>query len=383
MIPIARRTILAVSLSLLWTSGAAAQGLAIDKATCAPDPCQLSSQVTVVFKDLPSWLAAPVPADAPKHDASKLELALNGHLLKGLTPALPTAGSNILLFRLTLTSDNRQAWNDLLSGSKTNSLNVQLGVGMEGISTLLAETPVRFTIVPLNNGWTWGGIFVVVALLVLFMVLAHRSSILRDPARGLGPGEFGSYSLARTQIAWWLFIVIGSFVYIWMVTGDHETITQGVLVLIGISTAAGLGSVVIDSGKQDQRKTLEIQRNAVGVELSGLEQQIAVPGALADPLKAAALIQKFAQLKDIENKLHNLPMPPGASERFLSDILSDDQGVSLHRFQMAAWTVILGIVFIHEVWSKLALPDFNATLLGLMGISAGTYVAFKIPDAPK
>jgi hypothetical protein len=382
MIPIARRIILAVSLSLAWISGASAQGLAIDKATCTPDPCQLSSQVAIAFKDLPSWLAAPVAADAPKHDPSKLELALNGHLLKGLTPASPAAGSNILLFRLTLTPDNRQAWNDLLSGSKTNSLTVQLGVGMEGISTLLAETPVSFTIVPLNNPWTWGGIFVVVALLVLFLVLAHRSSILRDPAPGLGPGEFGSYSLARTQIAWWLFIVLGSFVYIWMVTGDHETITQGVLVLIGISTAAGLGSVVVDSGKQDQRKTLETQRNALGVEISGLEQQLAVPGVIADLLKAA-LIQKLAQLKDIENKLQNLPLPPGASQRFLTDILSDDQGVSLHRFQMAAWTVIVGIVFMHEVWSKLAMPDFNATLLGLMGISAGTYVAFKIPDTPK
>jgi hypothetical protein len=253
---------------------------------------------------------------------------------------------------------------------------------MEGISTLLAETPVRFTIVPINDPWTWGGISFVVALLVLFLVLAHRSSILRDPTRELGPGEFGSYSLARTQIAWWLFIIIGSFVYIWMVTGDHETVTQGVLVLIGISTAAGLGSVVVDSGKQDQRKTLEIQHNALGVEIAGLEQQIAVLGAVADALKAI-LIQKFAELKDIENKLQNLPLPPGASERFLTDILSDDQGVSLHRFQMAAWTVILGIVFIHEVWSKLAMPDFNATLLGLMGISAGTYVAFKIPDAPK
>jgi hypothetical protein len=382
MTPIARRTILAVSLSLLWTSAAAAQGLAIYKVTCTPGPCQLFSEVIVEFKDLPSWLSAQVAPDAPKHDPSKLELALNGHLLKGLTPALPTAGSNILLFRLTLTPDNRQAWNDVLSGSKKNSLEIQLGVGMEGAPTLLAETPVKFTIVPLDNPWTWGGISAVVLLLVLFLVLAHRSSILRDPAPKLGPGEFGSYSLARTQIAWWLFIVMGSFVYIWMVTGDHETITQGVLVLIGISTAAGLGSVVVDSGKQDQRKTLEIQHNALGVEIAGLEQQIAVPGPVADALKAT-LIPKLAQLKDLENKLQTLPLPPGASQRFLTDILSDDQGVSLHRFQMAAWTVVLGIVFIHEVWSKLAMPDFNATLLGLMGISAGTYVAFKIPDAPK
>jgi hypothetical protein len=35
------------------------------------------------------------------------------------------------------------------------------------------------------------------------------------------------------------------------------------------------------------------------------------------------------------------------------------------------------------VFSQLAMPDFSATLLGLMGISSGTYIGFKIPDAPK
>jgi hypothetical protein len=27
------------------------------------------------------------------------------------------------------------------------------------------------------------------------------------------------------------------------------------------------------------------------------------------------------------------------------------------------------------------MPDFNSTVLGLMGISAGTYIGFKIPSA--
>jgi hypothetical protein len=29
------------------------------------------------------------------------------------------------------------------------------------------------------------------------------------------------------------------------------------------------------------------------------------------------------------------------------------------------------------------MPDFSATLLGLMGISSGTYIGFKASDAPK
>jgi hypothetical protein len=40
-------------------------------------------------------------------------------------------------------------------------------------------------------------------------------------------------------------------------------------------------------------------------------------------------------------------------------------------------------VFVVAVYNTLAMPDFSATLLGLTGISAGTYVGFKIPDPPK
>ena len=65
------------------------------------------------------------------------------------------------------------------------------------------------------------------------------------------------------------------------------------------------------------------------------------------------------------------------------DILRDETGISFHRFQMAGWTVVLGFVFVAAVYSQLAMPDFSATLLGLMGISSGTYIGFKIPDPPK
>jgi ABC-type Mn2+/Zn2+ transport system permease subunit len=62
------------------------------------------------------------------------------------------------------------------------------------------------------------------------------------------------------------------------------------------------------------------------------------------------------------------------------DIVSDANGVSFNRFQIAAWTVVLGIVFISRVYRELAMPTFSDTLLGLMGISAGTYLGLKIPE---
>ena len=42
---------------------------------------------------------------------------------------------------------------------------------------------------------------------------------------------------------------------------------------------------------------------------------------------------------------------------------------------------MLGILFLIGVWSRLSMPEFGGTLLGLMGISSGTYLGFKFPEA--
>jgi hypothetical protein len=60
------------------------------------------------------------------------------------------------------------------------------------------------------------------------------------------------------------------------------------------------------------------------------------------------------------------------------DILSDGIDLSIHRFQMVAWTIVLGVVFLHQVYSRLSMPELPAVLLGLMGLSAGTYLGLKI-----
>jgi len=55
-------------------------------------------------------------------------------------------------------------------------------------------------------------------------------------------------------------------------------------------------------------------------------------------------------------------------------------GINFHRFQIAVWTLVLAIIFIKDVYENLAMPTFNTTLLGLLGLSAGTYLGLKIPE---
>jgi len=68
------------------------------------------------------------------------------------------------------------------------------------------------------------------------------------------------------------------------------------------------------------------------------------------------------------------------SQGLLRDILRDGSGYSFHRFQIFAWTIVLGIIFVSSVYNNLSMPEFSTTLLGLMGISSGTYIGFKFPE---
>ena len=128
-------------------------------------------------------------------------------------------------------------------------------------------------------------------------------------------------------MAFWTSIILGSFAFIGMITGDYlNSMNEKVLALMGISVGASLGSSIIDSGSTSSA-----------------------------PYAA---------------------LPTTGS--WWRDILSDGSGTSIHRFQLAAWTVVLGIVFLHQVYATLAMPEFNTTLLGLLGISAGTYLGLKV-----
>jgi hypothetical protein len=78
-------------------------------------------------------------------------------------------------------------------------------------------------------------------------------------------------------------------------------------------------------------------------------------------------------------------MPDTAWKRLFADWLSEGSSTkySFHRFQMLAWTLLLGFVFVAKVLGDRAMPEFNTMTLSLLGISAGTYLGFKIPETRK
>jgi hypothetical protein len=94
------------------------------------------------------------------------------------------------------------------------------------------------------------------------------------------------------------------------------------------------------------------------------------------------LVDSRTRLGQVQQQIATLHTQesPNVSGGFLRDLLSDRSGYSFHRFQIFAWTIVLGIIFVSSVYNNLTMPEFSPTLLGLMGLSAGTYIGFKFPE---
>ncbi|WEF34535.1 hypothetical protein [Pseudoduganella chitinolytica] len=280
----------------------------------------LRDGIVVTVNDLDTLLARERCSPRQK----KIVLFLDGRPLADIRPYPPSNPvANTLNFVLNRTETSRDVWTHLLGKPQFRPRQLAVSVGIEDEYPIASQHTIALRVIPMGWFALWTSLFSVLA--VAFILLARRSDVLRDPGPLPGPGRRKPYSLARTQGAVWFGVVLAAYLFIGMITGDYATtITPTVLALMGISAGTVIGSSLIDHPP-------------------GTEQVTETVG----------------------------------SRGWLADILSDRYGVSFHRFQMASWTLVLAIVFIQQVYRDLAMPDFDITLLGLMGISAGTYLGLK------
>lgn len=220
-------------------------------------------------------------------------------------------------------------WGHFISSRKTGeffSRKVSVSVGFEDQAPIptSVENEKSFTLVLVNKTWFTVSIIIIVALIVLFLLLAAKTNILRDVGPNPDVGK-KPYSLALVQMAVWFFAIMTSWLLLYVVTHSFNTISDTLVLLMGISAGTGIGGVAIDTNR-------------------------------ARPVKQ--------------------------SQGFITDIVSDDYGVSFHRFQIFAWTIVLVAVFVRQVTAYLTMPEFNSSLLVLMGISSGTYLGVKVTEKP-
>ncbi len=349
---------------------------------------ELDATVSVDVQDLEEWAAT--------NDASKLVPYINGRAINGNYPEAILPTKNHVQFHLELTPDNKDVWIDLLGEPAGLRTPVAFSVGPEGRgpfdSTMDRHNKVPLTVISPVYGLV--ALFVVLGTLFILIWLARSTSLIRE--RGVKiPGKLRPYNLGRWQMAFWFFLVYASYTTIWLITDALDTITPSLLGLMGISAGTALGEALIDTGKDDandaQLESLVAAKLALEQSVPDLQAQLnAVSAKTAPSLEDTASRDSLnKQLQDSRTRLaqvsHQIDVltPPesrAVSDGFLRDILADSTGYSFHRFQIFAWTIILGIIFVSAVYNTLNMPEFSPTLLGLMGLSSGTYIGFKFPE---
>lgn len=304
-----------------------------------------------------------------------LRLFLDGVELTDLNPEAVQQvegieGTSDVRFKLERNADNRGAWRTLLGPFKLSPRNVTVGVGLAGEEEIAGSPGVTLSLNVVRKGWFFGYLVLLAVVFVAFFFAPMPSGgkltdSLRD--RQAEPSSDGKkpFSLARCQMAWWFFLVIAAYVFLWMVLGDLDTITGSILTLMGIGSGTALGAAMIDSSKKTEKEQAEAELS----EAHATAQ--AATSTPADQVRLTMTERKVANLQGVVKTRHT---------SVLADLLSDSNGYSFHRFQIAVWTVILGIIFVVAVAQQLAMPQFSETLLGLMGISSGTYLGFKFPE---
>jgi hypothetical protein len=334
---------------------------------------------------------------AAKNDPSKLVPYLNGRAIRGNYPEEIHASKNHLHFHLEINPENRSAWVDLLGEPPGTRRPVAFSVGLENQSPFDSvfdqSHPLPLTVISPFYGIV--SLVVVLITLAIFVWLARTTNLIRETGACPVPGKLRPYNLGRTQMAFWFFLIYASYMTIWLITDALDTITPSLLGLMGISAGTALGEALIDSGKTNANANR--LQNFTG-EKQSLEQSIPELQSQINSLNAKSTLapedtsnrdslnkqlqNARTRLGDLNQQIQSLtpPASAGVSKGLLTDILSDGSGYSFHRFQIFAWTIVLAIMFLSSVYNNLTMPEFSATLLGLMGISSGTYIGFKFPE---
>lgn len=236
-------------------------------------------------------------------------------------------------FEDALTQENRKLLYNLKDGA---TKEIQLGI--KAGNTSINYPPRANIFFEDVKYWSKIGWILIVAFLLFFLVIIIKyKSLVKDSLPFVDSGELtrnkATYSFGKTQMAFWTFIVISSFIYIWAFTTDLNSINDTALILLGISSITLAAGSVVNSQKEDK--------------------------AVANNSEAAL----------VESRL--------SEGSFFKDILSDANGISINRFQAFIFNIVFGVAFMKSVIYDYSMPEFDETQLLLLGLSNGTYVFLK------
>jgi hypothetical protein len=173
-------------------------------------------------------------------------------------------------------------------------------------------------------------IVLVVLLWVAAIYLSAKTQMLKD----ISNGNPKPYSFARTQLLWWTLIIASCYILGYGHSESLPLVNNSCIALLGIGLGTTTLARVVDNTQVNQQIATGISRH--------------------------------------QNE---------TSQGFLVDLLSDETGISVHRFQSLIFNVIFGITYFTDFFNlNYVLPSYGNSQLLLLGISSGAYLAVKMNE---
>jgi hypothetical protein len=322
-------------------------------------------------------------------------LALNNRAIHALQGTVYLANLRALVFRLTRNSDNSADWGPLLGSPGWDARPIEVGIWLEPPKDATPTQPITraegvepsLKLALLPGGWLFLAFVAVAAVIVAVLAAAKRTNLLRDSLLPQLPQREQTYSLGRSQMAFWFVIIFGSYLFLYVLLHDYNTLTTQSLVLMGFSAGTAVFAVALDKSKETPIGKANEDLRAIGLnsyeDVTRLENEITQRNNQLQTVSDSTTRLKLqTEITDRQAKLRTWreKTAPYKSQGWWKDVTTDLNGPTLHRVQIVFWSIALGWIFLVQVYQTLTMPSFSDTLLGLMGVTSAGYLGFKYPE---
>lgn len=298
----------------------------------------------LLFQSLGFFICAQTPIDTVK---SKID---------SLKTNLKVQNDSLNLKLQKIDSEKNVMSKQLDTLKRNDSLNhTDFGTSFSNALKLAKNYPKILYNKPFKNYWYISILAIIFLIFFLYKSFwyAKNSALLKDDSYAsidgaliLKPYNERTYSYSRSQLFWWTIIIVSCYTIFYALYGVLLPLNPSVILLMGSGLAVFIFGKTIDSS--------QIKNNVLKTELPSRHQDIHAPFS------------------------------------FLHDILSDENGISIHRLQAVAFNVIYGIGFIGYFVMSInsdtppyPLQEFEQWQLALLGISAAGYLGLKTNENGK
>jgi hypothetical protein len=296
--------------------------------------------------------------DSARRNVDKYRLWIDGICFPNMKARFINESEPALIFQFVRDTSLNSPWQLMYSNPSYWHFHHRVNINMGTLTTEYHNPDRVHQLILFTSIWWVPWVFYTLFILLVFLIIKYGRAFLKDTtlyatngvkigfkANEVTDAEKGiinikeiPYSLARFQFLLWLIVIFFGILHIWIITDVLTSPTGSTLLLLGISGGTFYLGKIIDT-----------------------------------PASGGTMTATEAVTDFITNNKQ--------SRGLLFDMLNDGKSISLHRLQLLLFTVFLSCYFVMEVVGTLIMPQFDQTMLALMGISSTMYAGVKTTEA--